>query len=338
MSSESPSSPRILCLHTRHSLPYHPCSPLSPVVPGGPCIPCGPRGPLGPSRPHGPGLLGPGFPVAPVNPFTPLGLGRRHFLGGPGNYASSSWWTSGWAYCTNYALLALWTYWYYWSNMPNGGMIGYTLFLFHRQKPKSRSCLARNFTFSGLGRWLPAEIKWALATLNLHQYYNNYMECMEFNSFFIWFTILYIIIPIPLYSGERGWTCCYLAQFPQQKPLCVSMPGNQPTNSFACEIRCVGVLIFALTVLSSKSRYTVINMHCLISIQHNAYGGHLGCDAYILLPPERSDPCDPTPAHLPPSKRTASVEKEVACQLWKNFIFMACLSLQKKYDEWHSLY
>ena len=167
MSSESPSSPRILCLHTRHSLPYHPCSPLSPVVPGGPCIPCGPRGPLGPSRPHGPGLLGPGFPVAPVNPFTPLGLGRRHFLGGPGNYASSSWWTSGWAYCTNYALLALWTYWYYWSNMPNGGMIGYTLFLFHRQKPKSRSCLARNFTFSGLGRWLPAEIKWGISNFEL---------------------------------------------------------------------------------------------------------------------------------------------------------------------------
>ena len=41
------------------------------------------------------------------------------------------------------------------SNMPNGatgGMIGYTLFLFHRQKPKSRSCQARTFSFSGLWR------------------------------------------------------------------------------------------------------------------------------------------------------------------------------------------
>ena len=87
MSSESPSSPRILCLHTRLSLPYHPCSPLSPVAPGGPCIPCGPgrpRGPdspLGPSRPHGPGLLGPGFPFTPLGPRSPW---SPSFPGRPG--------------------------------------------------------------------------------------------------------------------------------------------------------------------------------------------------------------------------------------------------------------
>ncbi len=41
-------------------------------------------------------------------------------------------------------------------------LLGIPYYEFHRQKPMSRSCHARNLTFKGLARREPAEIKWGI--------------------------------------------------------------------------------------------------------------------------------------------------------------------------------
>ncbi len=147
-----------------------PCSPFSPLVPLGPSRPFSPMAPVFPLSPLS--LVAPGGPCSPscpggdllarcvhvdrvflvpleYQPVAPLGPQFPSIPCGPRRPCRT------------------------------GGITENTLFLFHRQKPKSRSCQARNFTFNGLGRRGSAEIEWSISNLERA----SILECMEFNNF-----------------------------------------------------------------------------------------------------------------------------------------------------------